>query len=126
MTRTVPTPEPLDMEGLYYEIANCAFVEAHLMPADQENARHTVADICQEGNRDRVDSVIRLALAELHLPPPIALRNPHAREYIIGCVLADWLGIAKPEAAERWRLRAAEALPRARCLPVFSRKIPPF
>lgn len=100
----------LVIESLYYDIANCAFIEAQLMGDDEENARHTVADICQKGNRDRSDSVIRLALAELQMPLHIAARNPHAREYIIDCVLADWLGIAKPEAAGRWQVRATSAL----------------
>ncbi len=114
------------MDELYYEIANCAFVEAHIMDTDNENARHTVADICQPGNRDRTDSVIRLAIAELCMPRQMALRNPHAREYIIACVLADWLGIAKPEAAARWRQRATTALTRARCHPAFLRPLPPM
>ncbi len=80
------------------------------MPVDDEHGRHAVTDICQEGNRDRVDSVIGVALDELGLELAQALRRPLACEYIVCRVMADWLSITKPEASERWLAKAREAM----------------
>lgn len=95
---------------IYYQIANCAFVEGHVMPIDDEHARHSVIDICQDGNRDRVDAVIAVALDELALTLEQALSRPLACEYIVCRVMADWLSITKSAAAERWSAKAREAM----------------
>lgn len=116
---------------IYYQIANCAFVEGHVMPVDDEHARHAVIDICQDGNRDRVEAVISVALDELGLSLERALLRPLACEYIVCRVMADWLSITKPEAAVRWQAKARSALDAigqhaaTRCGPVaFCREIP--
>lgn len=80
------------------------------MPLDDEHARHAVIDICQDGNRDRVDTVIAVSLDELGMTSAQALRRPLACEYIVCRVMADWLSITKPAAAERWRDKAVRAM----------------
>lgn len=95
---------------IYYQIANCAFVEGHVMPVDDEHGRHAVIDVCQQGNRDRVDAVIAVALDELALTMEQALRRPLACEYIVCRVMADWLSITKPGAAARWSAKARDAM----------------
>lgn len=51
-------------KNLLYDIENYAFVEGDIMPADNENTRHQVIDIGQDGNVDRVTRVLDLAYAE--------------------------------------------------------------
>ncbi len=80
------------------------------MPDDAEHARHMVMDICQEGNRDRVDAVVAVALDEMGMRLEQALLRPLACEYIVCRVMSDWLSISKPGAAERWQCKARAAL----------------
>ena len=53
-----------------------------------------------------------------------------AREYMVSMVLADWLSITYPEAADIWQQKAREALDGFSviidCFPPFSRKISPL
>lgn len=51
-------------KNLLYDIENYAFVEGDIMPADNENTRHQVIDIGQDGNVDRVTRMLDLAYAE--------------------------------------------------------------
>ncbi len=50
-------------EDLIYDIANMAFVEGHIMVDADDEIRHTIQDIAQEGNRDRVERVLDTAHA---------------------------------------------------------------
>lgn len=45
-------------EELYYDMANLAFVEGHIMTDVDDEVRHTLQDIVQEGNCDRVERVL--------------------------------------------------------------------
>lgn len=104
----------LNRKKLLYDIANLAYTIADT----GENNRHTlhrVRDICQDGNIDRVNSVIDLAYSKvmtvlkvrLRIPPEIKLHLKEAvHEYLVCCVLADWLAITLPEAADVWKFRA--------------------
>lgn len=47
------------------DVAQLAFVEGDVMPAESNHERHQVQDIVEDGNRDRVMRVIDLAVAEL-------------------------------------------------------------
>ncbi len=50
---------------LLYDIANLAFVEGHIMVEVDDEIRHTLQDIVQEGNRDRVERILDKAHAVL-------------------------------------------------------------
>lgn len=53
-----------EREQLLYDIGNCCYIDGHIMPSDTEvHARHTVQDVCEAGNVDRVTRVIDLAVA---------------------------------------------------------------
>lgn len=49
---------------IIYDIRNMAYVEADVMPTDDEHAKHQLADIAEDGNADRLSRVIALAIAE--------------------------------------------------------------
>ena len=51
-------------EQLIYEIRNLAYVEGDIMPEAQQHERHTVQDIGEAGNIDRVTRILDLALSE--------------------------------------------------------------
>ena len=51
-------------EQLIYDIRNLAYVEGDIMPEDQQHERHTVQDIGEAGNIDRVTRVLNLAHSE--------------------------------------------------------------
>lgn len=51
-------------ENLLYDIKNYAWVEGDIMNVDNENTRHQVIDIAEEGNVDRVTRMLDLAHAE--------------------------------------------------------------
>lgn len=50
-------------KDLLYDIANLAFVEGHIMTNTDDEVRHTLQDIVQEGNRDRVERILDKAHA---------------------------------------------------------------
>ena len=62
---------------LLYDAGNYSFVEADIMPIDDEHRRHQVADICQEGNIDRVTRVLNTAYAEC-----VEMLYPYTKEEI--------------------------------------------
>lgn len=49
---------------LLYDVENYSFVEADIMRADDDHARHQVFDIGQSGNVDRVTRMLNLAHSE--------------------------------------------------------------
>lgn len=49
---------------IIYDIRNLAYVEADIMPTNDEHARHQLADIAEDGNADRLTRIIALAIAE--------------------------------------------------------------
>lgn len=51
-------------ENLLYDIKNYAWVEGDIMNVDDENTRHQVIDIAEDGNIDRVTRILDLAHAE--------------------------------------------------------------
>ena len=50
-------------EGLMYDLENCGWVESQVMDENSENSRHLTADIGEEGNVDRVNRVLDMAVA---------------------------------------------------------------
>lgn len=73
---------------LVYDAENYSFVEADIMDADKEHARHQVYDIGQEGNIDRVSRVLNLAHAEC-----VEMLYPYTKEEVEedDCELCDTL-----------------------------------
>lgn len=62
---------------IQYDIDNCAYVEADIMPTDDDHARHQVFDVGQEGNYDRVTRVLNLAHAEC-----VEMLYPYTKEVV--------------------------------------------
>ena len=58
-------------EQLLYDIENNCFVEGHILTEADDEVRHTVQDVGQEGNVDRVTRMLDLAHADIteHLYP---------------------------------------------------------
>ena len=63
-SETVEAVLLFNREQLIYDIRNVAFVEGDIMPEDQQHERHTVQDIGEAGNIDRVTRVLDLAHSE--------------------------------------------------------------
>lgn len=51
-------------EQLIYDINTIAYVEGDIMPIENENARHQLIDIAEDGNIDRVTRILNRAHAE--------------------------------------------------------------
>ena len=123
---------------LLYEISNLAYVIADT-GEHQRHILHRVRDICEEGNIDRVNRVLALAFSKvatvirpvgssqldedfhIHFRHDAEMRyvltsekkmniKETVNEYLVCMVLADWLGITLPEAADVWIFRAEGCL----------------
>lgn len=71
-------------DQLLYDIRNAAYIEGHVMPPDSEHSRHTVIDIGEAGNIDRVTRVLDLAISHCR-----ELLYPYAKRYIDRYTLDD-------------------------------------
>lgn len=71
-------------DQLLYDIRNAAYIEGHIMPADSEHSRHTVIDIGEVGNVDRVTRVLDLAISHCR-----ELLYPYAKREIDRYALDD-------------------------------------
>lgn len=131
-----------------FNIANYAYIQAHAQPQQQQCAVHTLADICQPGNRERVTRIldaIHAAVVEMLHPytktpaesgttinddlaetpayvidmqipdtfsqTTLRLLSRAIHEYMVCCVLYDWLSIIAPQdpAMPHWLAKAQEA-----------------
>lgn len=63
-SETVEAVLLFNREQLIYDIRNVAHVEGDIMPEAQQHERHTVQDIGETGNIDRVTRVLDLAHSE--------------------------------------------------------------
>lgn len=64
----------LHRRELLHDLKSYGFNEHHILPDEAEHARHAIADICEEGNIDRVDRL----LAVLH-PLAVELLYPFTK-----------------------------------------------
>lgn len=64
-------------QELIYDASNYSFVEADILPEDDECKRHQVFDIAQNGNIDRVTRVLNTAYAEC-----VEMLYPYTKEEI--------------------------------------------
>ena len=55
----------LKRKQLVYDIENDCYIEGDLLEEDAQHGRHTVQDVGQEGNEDRVTRVLDLAHADI-------------------------------------------------------------
>lgn len=55
----------LNSEQLLYDIKNYCYIEGDIMPEDTQHIRHTVQDVGEEGNVDRVTRILSLAHADV-------------------------------------------------------------
>lgn len=62
---------------LLYDVSNYSFVEADILPQDEEHTKHQIFDITQDGNVDRVTRVLNLAHSEC-----VELLYPYVKEEI--------------------------------------------
>lgn len=49
---------------LLYDVRNYAYIEGHIMPTDNLHAQHTVQDVGEDGNVDRVTRMLDLTVAQ--------------------------------------------------------------
>lgn len=123
-------------DSLLYDISNLAFVVGDVREGAADSHKlHQIFDVCEKGNIDRVDHILRLSFAEVRAMlrgilarekerEPDEMRLPlksgldmecvevideSVRGYLVARVLADWLSITLPEAADVWRDKAAES-----------------
>lgn len=86
------------LKELLYDIGNMAWVEGHILESENLELRHTVQDIVQDGNRDRVARILDKAHCivtealypytsrELYLNGGMTVRNAGmCLEYCLGC-----------------------------------------
>lgn len=144
-------------DALLYDISNMAFVAADIARDSMTAHRlHQVFDVCESGNRDRVERILGIAFAEVgtmlrkiasvagdssdsyrfmlkreDIGEEWRVRLQEAvHEFMTARALADWLSITLPEAADVWKEKAAEA--RASLLAAASlsrrirRRVPPI
>lgn len=85
---------------LIYDIANDAYIVSHVLPEEAECVRHMIADIADEGNIDRVDRIIQLALDYC-----VEMLYPYARIPLDACQYCEANGVcfdnAMPEPGDR-------------------------
>ena len=55
----------LKREELLYDIENYCYIEGEIMPEESQHSRHTVQDVGQEGNVDRVTRILDIAHSDV-------------------------------------------------------------
>lgn len=50
---------------LFYDIANYAYIESDVVRTDDEHVRHTIADVVEDGNVDRIVRMLDLYFSEV-------------------------------------------------------------
>lgn len=75
-----------EREQLLYDIRNCAYIEGHIMETDNVERRHTVQDVGEDSNVDRVTRVLDLTVAKCR-----ELLYPYAKHDIRRPILNDKL-----------------------------------
>lgn len=119
---------------LLHEISNLAYVVADVCEGKESpHALHQIYDICEEGNIDRVGSLLALAAAEVgHAISSLAVMNKRkddyhlkftgcskeaaikitrlTREYMVTSVMHGWLAMTLPSLANFWDMRKENLL----------------
>ena len=102
-------------KNIHYDIANLCFVIADIHGEAGEHAVHQTADVCESGNIDRINEVLRVALAAVErVLAPVEKYLCHApkrlwtlvHEYLVCRGVADWLSVTLPQLAAVWREKA--------------------
>ena len=92
---------------LLYDIKNYAFVEADVMGEEKQHAQHVLAEIGIDNCLYAPDEYV----VELTVPSTMSRTTMHhlsklIHEFMVYCVLADWLSITNPQAAANWTAKA--------------------
>lgn len=147
VTKKVAATLAFKREELLYDIKNLAWIEGHVMDEASQHNRHTLEDIGEDGNVDRVTRILDVVHAaavemlypytkidveggeylddrleeperyyiEMQVPVTMSqttllLIEKLVHEFMVYRVLHDWLGITNPAAADKWLLKAEEAV----------------
>lgn len=51
---------------LLHDIANYAYIESDVVRTDDEHVRHTIADVAEDGNVERINRILDLSFAEVN------------------------------------------------------------
>lgn len=74
-------------DELLYDIKNYAYIEGHIMPSEtQEQVRHTIQDIGEEGNVDRITRLLNLGVSKCK-----EIMYPYTKREIYKDILDDTL-----------------------------------
>lgn len=63
-TGTIEVVLSFKRDELLYDIRNAAYVEGSVLESDNNHVRHTIQDVGEEGNVDRITRVMSLAVAK--------------------------------------------------------------
>lgn len=78
----------LDRDGLIYDIRNAAYIAGDVMGEEKQHGHHVLVDVGEEGNIDRVNRVLELAMASVK-----ELLYPFTRRDVaVGDVVNDGIG----------------------------------
>lgn len=64
-TEKVSVKLTFSRKELLYDIKNYAYIEGHVMGEEHQHAQHTIVDIAEEGNVDRVTRILNLTYASV-------------------------------------------------------------
>lgn len=68
---------------LLYDIKNCAYIEGSVMETDSAHIRHTVQDVGEDGNVDRVTRILNLTVCKCReMLYPYTKRELYSKELI--------------------------------------------
>ncbi len=129
----------IDRDIIIEDVADLAYVVGDVHSGERSAHRlHQTFDICAEGNIDRVNRILDLGTAEInlmlrHYRHDIGVRDQLVEkcvhEYLVARVMADWLAVTLPEAADVWKEKASEArsalASATTCAPLL-RRLPPI
>lgn len=138
----------IEREDLYHEISNLAYIIAdtreNTMPA---HTLHQTYDICEEGNRERIDHILSVAFMEAccnlrdlvyvsfhnvgpsrpivmefrqEIPDETCLLGLQLtlKDYLVSRALGDWLSVTLPPASTVWKENSTEALRKLRAMSI--------
>jgi len=90
--KTCPCGDKVDVtlifmrEELLYDIKNYAYIEGHVMGEEKQHAQHTLVDIGEEGNVDRVNRVLAVVHAGV-----VEMLYPYTKEEVAEDVIDNMM-----------------------------------
>lgn len=65
-------------EDLLYDIKNYAYIEGHVWGEENQHGQHTLIDICEDGNVDRVDRILEVVHASV-----VEMLYPYTKQEVV-------------------------------------------